>query len=272
MNIKNINLWNAVPGHCEEEPGIRVYVPVEKTSDGAIVIFPGGGYCDRADHEGAGYARFFTEKGITCFVVDYRVKPHKFPCQLLDARRSIKFVRYYAGEYGIDKNKIAVMGSSAGGHLAALCSTYFKDIDIEFQIDDIEKENYIPNAQILCYPVIRIIGREIAHISSGEILLGEKHAWIGEELEPDRLVSSNTPPAFIWHTASDDGVSVLNSYVYAKNLKKFNIPTEMHIFPEGRHGLGLCDKIKNGDVDEKILAHTGQWAHLLFTWLKYIGF
>lgn len=272
MNIENMNLWNVVPGYCEEEPRIRIYVPDKKTSDGAIVIFPGGGYRARAEHEGAGYARFFAENGITSFVVDYRVNTHKFPCQLLDARRSVKFVRYYADKYGIDKGKIAVMGSSAGGHLAALCSTYFKDIDAEIQIDDIENENYVPNAQILCYPVIRILGRDIAHIGSGEMLLGNKHVWIGEELEPDRLVSSNTPPAFIWHTASDDGVSVLNSYVYAKSLKQFNIPTEMHIFPEGRHGLGLCDKIKNVDIDGKILEHTGQWSQLMLTWLTYMGF
>lgn len=272
MNIETMNLWTKVPGMCEETPQITVYIPDKKTSDAAVVIFAGGAYCHRAAHEGEGYALFLADNGITSFVVDYRVSPHKFPCPLLDARRGVKFVRYYADKYGINKDKIAVMGSSAGGHLAALCSTYFKEIDIQVHMDDIEKEDYIPNAQILCYPVIRLVDSRIAHIGSGLTLLGEEVGRIGEGFEPDRLVCEKTPPAFIWHTACDDGVSVANSLVYAKGLRNFDIPVEMHIFPDGPHGLGLCDRIKNGTVSENILEHTGQWSQLMLTWLKYIGF
>ena len=271
MLIETFDLWNNVPGMCEEVPKITAYIPEVKDSEGAVVIFPGGGYGARAKHEGDGYGRFLAEKGITAFVVDYRVSPHRFPCQLLDARRGVKFARFYAAKYGIDKNKIAVMGSSAGGHLAALASTYFDEIECEVMQDEIEKEDFIPDAQILCYPVIRILGKGIAHFGTGQKLLGaEKHASCGEDFQPDMIVSERTPKAFIWHTAADGVVPVLNSYKYAASLKKHNIDTEMHIFPHGVHGLGVC----KGDIadDEKVLEHNAQWTNLLLNWLRYIGF
>ncbi len=272
MKKEIFDLWKTVPGMCEEVPKITVYTPDEKKGEGAVVIFPGGGYAVRAEHEGEGYARFLTENGFVAFVVDYRVSPHRFPCPLLDARRGVKFARFYAEKYGLDKNKIAVMGSSAGGHLAALTSTYFDDIDIEIEQDEIEKEDFVPNAQILCYPVIRILGKEIAHLGSGNNLLGaEKHAICGEDFQPDMIASERTPKAFIWHTAEDAGVSVLNSYVYATALRKLNIDVEMHIFPHGRHGLGAC-VTPIPDDDERMLEHNSQWTDLLVKWLRYNGF
>ncbi len=267
-----MNLWGIIPGLCEETPQITAYIPDNKKGNGAVIIFSGGGYGARAAHEGEGYARFIAENGITAFVVAYRVSPHRFPLPLLDARRAIKFVRYHSEKYGIDKDKIAVMGSSAGGHLTALVSTYFDDVDCDVKQDEIEKEDFIPNAQILCYPVIRLLGKEIGHFGSGANLLGEKHATLGVDLQPDMIVSEKTPPAFIWHTAEDSGVSVLNSYEYAKALKRNGIPAEVHIFPNGPHGMGLCDKEMLSYLDEKMLDHTGQWSNLLINWLKYIGF
>ena len=272
MDIIKSNLWNIIPGSCEEIPQITAYIPDNKTSSGAVVIFPGGGYKRRAEHEGDEYAHFFAENGIVSFVVDYRVSPHRFPCQLLDARRSVKFVRYHASEYGIDKSKIAVMGSSAGGHLAALCSTYFEDINCEVELDNIENEDCIPNVQILCYPVIKLVENGIAHTGSGQNLLGDKYACLAENLEPDKLISYKTPQAFIWHTSADREVNVCNSYEYAKSLKKHNIPVEMHIFPDGAHGMGLCDKERYASMGGKIPEHTGMWSQLLLTWLRYIGF
>ena len=133
---------------------------------GAIVICPGGAYRLRVAHEGKNYAEFLTEHGYTSFVLDYRVAPHKFPLPLLDARRAIRFVRFYADKYGIDKNKIAIMGSSAGRHLAAMTATYYEPIEFE-NIDEIDKEDFIPNAQILCYPVIKLLGKGKAHKKTG---------------------------------------------------------------------------------------------------------
>ncbi len=261
-----MDLWKKIPGMCEEIPKITAYIPDEKKSDGAVVILPGGGYSMRAEHEGVGYAKFLCANGITAFVADYRVAPHKFPLPLADARRAVQFARHFAEKYGIDKNKIAIMGSSAGGHLAALTSTYYKEIDCDGG-DEISKEDFIPNAQILCYPVIKLIGKDVAHLWSGANLLGEEHVFMGEELSPDNIVSEKTPQAFIWHTFADDCVNVINSLDYAKSLKKNNIGAEIHIFPDGYHGLGLAD-----DGEDKIKLHVSQWTSLLINWLKYIGF
>ena len=119
MKTDKINLWENTPGKCEEIPSITAYIPENKKSDGAIMILPGGAYVGRAPHEGEGYAKFFAEHGITAFVCDYRVMPHEFPLPLLDSRRAMRFVRYHSEKYGLNKEKIYIMGSSAGGHLAA---------------------------------------------------------------------------------------------------------------------------------------------------------
>ncbi len=265
MKIIKENLWNNTPGLCEEIPTLTAYVPENIKHKGAIVIFPGGGYCHRAPHEGKGYAEFLANNGYVAFVCDYRVSPHRFPLPLLDARRAIRTVRHNAEKYGIDKNKIAVMGSSAGGHLAALVSTYYDSVEFE-GIDEIDKEDFIPNAQILCYPVIKLLNKGVGHLGSGQNLLGEKHAEMGEELSPDLIVSEKTPKAFLWHTFEDSGVNVINSLDYAKSLKKFNIETEVHIFPNGRHGLGLSLG------DDKVQKHVTCWKELLCKWLDYYEF
>ena len=148
-----MKLYETYPAEWEEIPEITAYIPAEKKCNGAVVIFPGGAYRGRAAHEGKGYAEFLQSKGICAFDVAYRVSPHRFPLELLDARRAVRWVRAHAEEYGIDKNKIAVMGSSAGGHLAAMVSTYIDPIEFE-GLDSVDAEDYLPNAQILCYPVI----------------------------------------------------------------------------------------------------------------------
>lgn len=260
-----MKLWEEVLGLCEETPYITAYIPENKTSRGAVVILPGGGYGCRAEHEGKGYAEFLNKYGITAFVVDYRVYPHRFPLPLIDARRAVQTVRYLSDKYGIDKNKIAIMGSSAGGHLASLVSTYFEATTYDVN-DEISKESFIPDFQILCYPVIKLLGKGIGHLGSGRNLLGELQVDMGEQLSTDNIVSEKTPPAFIWHTFEDPVVNVINTIDYAKSLKKYNIPTEIHIYPDGPHGMG----VPMGD--DKVSKHNYAWAEALIAWLKYNEF
>lgn len=269
MYTEKINLWDVTPGMCEEVPTITYYKPDNKKTDAAIVIYPGGGYSHRAPHEGEGYARFLAENGISAFVVDYRVAPHHFPLPLLDARRGVRFVRYYAEKYGIDKNKVAVMGSSAGGHLAAFTSTYTNPIEFE-GADDIDREDFLPNAQILAYPVINLYNRDIAHIGSGNNLIGNIYdesndAETRKKFTPALLVKETTPKAFIWHTFEDPVVNVQNTLEYATALKKAGVFSEVHLFPDGRHGYGLTNKA------DKLECHIAQWADLMINWLKYIS-
>lgn len=265
MKTEKIQLWENTPGMCEEIPTLTAYLPDKQVSKGAVVICPGGGYCIRAEHEGKGYAEFLAENGYSAFVVDYRVAPHRFPLPLLDARRAIRYVRYNAEKYGIDKNKVAIMGSSAGGHLAALTSTYYEPIEFE-GLDDIDKEDFIPNAQILSYPVIKLLGKGISHLGSGKSLLGDLQAEMGEELSPDLIAKEGVPKTFIWHTFSDDVVNVINTLDYAKKIKTVGGSVECHIFPEGGHGMGLATG------DDGASKHVHQWGGLLLNWLKYVKF
>lgn len=265
MKTEKFQLWENVPGMCEEMPCLTAYIPENKTSDAAIVICPGGGYGFRSPHEGEGYANFLTENGYTAFVLDYRVSPHRFPLPLLDARRAIRYVRFFAEKFGIDKKKVAIMGSSAGGHLAAMTSTYYEPIEFEGS-DEIDKEDFIPDAQILCYPVIKLLGREITHFGSGKNLLAENLPEMGEMLSPDLIATEKTPKAFMWHTFTDGAVNVLNTIDYAKRLKEVGGSAECHIFPEGGHGAGLALG------DDRVSKHINQWANLLLNWLKLIKF
>ena len=255
---ETVQLWKQTPGMCEEIPVLDIYIPEKQTTDIAVVIMPGGGYRGRATHEGKGYAEFLNDHGIAAFVCQYRVSPHRFPLPLLDARRAIRYVRYYSEKFGINKEKVYIMGSSAGGHLSAMTSTYREPIDFE-GLDVIDQENPNPNGQILCYPVIKLLGKGVAHLGSGMNLLGDRQVEMGEELSPDLIADENTPKAFIWHTFNDSAVNVINSLDYAKRLRQMNVPVEMHIYPEGPHGLGLAPAYP----------HVADWAERLIAWLKF---
>lgn len=259
MFLKSANLWENTPGMREEIPALDIYIPEEKTSEIAIVILPGGGYSDRAAHEGKGYAEFLNSHGITAFVCQYRVHPHKFPLPLLDARRAMRYVRFHAEEFGIKKDKVYIMGSSAGGHLAAMLSTYHKPIDFE-GIDEIDRQEYRPNGQILCYPVIMLRG-EYAHQGSGMQLLGNRLEELGDGLSPHLIADETTPKAFIWHTFADLGVNAMNSLLYAARLRDVGVSAEVHVYAKGPHGMGLA-----ADTP-----HTKNWSMELLGWLAENG-
>ena len=243
------DLWEKTPGMCQEIPRITAYEPDEKRCDGAVVIYPGGGYNMRAAHEGEGYALFFAAHGITSFVCDYRVNPHTYPLPMLDARRAVRFVRYHAAEYGIRKDRIMVMGSSAGGHLAAVTSTHMVPLEGE-GVDDIDREEFRPNGQILCYAAT-----QITRMYNAYELSPDKNVLMS--LCADLVADEHTPPAFIWHTFDDPVVDVTQVLEYAKRLKLYGVETEMHIYPHGRHGLGLSQ-------DEPYVA---DWSRELLRWL-----
>lgn len=262
------NLWgNVIPYWNDEfieagenEPRIPTITAYPASSKGAVVIFPGGGYTGRAEHEGKGYATYLQSIGITSFVVDYRVAPYKNPAQISDAIRAVRYVRYHADRYGIDKDKIAVMGSSAGGHLAGSVSVHY-DKKMYEETDEIDKESCRPDATILCYPVIDMF--EYRHDGSRQNLIGERALHADKELMSlYKHVTKDTPQAFIWHTSSDQAVPVENSLLYADALSKVQVPYEMHIYPMGRHGLGLAKEIP----------HVAQWAKALENWLGLIDF
>lgn len=255
----DINLWNS-----ENSVKMRCYEPSVKRGDGAIIIFTGGGYSHLAVHEAEPYALKINDMGLWAFVADYSIAPFGHPTQLGEARRAVSTVRYYADKWNIDKNKIAVMGSSAGGHLAALCATS-KEKFVYINPDEIDLTDYRPNAQILCYPVTD----EMSHGGSYENLIGKVkiREYKSDSVNPILLADRDTPPAFIWHTSSDDCVDVKGTYRYATRLSELGVPCEMHIYPIGVHGLGLA----TGDSKRAPVKYVQRWIEDLQRWLGFMS-
>ncbi|GIP31504.1 alpha/beta hydrolase [Paenibacillus sp. J2TS4] len=226
----------------------------------AMVICPGGGYARKAGHEGEPVARWLNGLGITAFVLDYRVAPHRHPLPLSDAHRAIRLVRHLAAEWNIDPERVGILGFSAGGHLAAAAGT-IEAAAAETSDDAIERHSARPDLMVLSYPVITF--GEDGHEGSCRNLLGPNPSpELQERLSLQRRVDAATPPAFIWHTADDQSVPVQNSLLFANALSRFGIPFELHVFPHGRHGLGLARE------DE----HVNQWTKLCAAWLRKHGF
>lgn len=229
-----------------EVPQYFLYAPAEgKGNGGAVVIFPGGGYGNLAmNHEGHDYGKWLAERGFLGVVVKYRVSGagqdfgYQFPVPYLDARRAIRTVRAKAEEWGIDPNKIGVMGSSAGGHLASLCATRFADSYEEETGEEIDKLSARPDFVILCYPVISM-GDELAHGGSRSRLAGSNPApELLRKLSTEHAVTAETPPIFLVHT-SDDPVDCRNSLRFADACKAVGVPVVLHLFEKGGHGYGL---------------------------------
>jgi acetyl esterase/lipase len=215
----------------------------------AMVILPGGGYGVRAPHEGVDVAERFNTLGMHAFVVQYRVAPYRFPAPQLDAFRAIRMVRALAGRPGnswrLIAGQLAVCGFSAGGHLAASTGTMFADADVNALAgDDADAESPRPDALVLGYPVISF-NSEWGHTGSGRNLLGAGREAENNRFSLEQRVSAGTPPTFLWHTADDGGVPVENSLRFVSALQRCGVPWGLHVFPHGRHGLGLAPECRD---------------------------
>ncbi|MBU4201061.1 MAG: alpha/beta hydrolase [Verrucomicrobia bacterium] len=215
-------------------PSMACYLPAPQRQNGVgLIIFPGGGYGGLAEHEGKGYAEYFMNAGLSCFVVTYRLGSQgcRHPAMLEDALSAIYTIRTQAHELGVNPAKIGVIGSSAGGHLAAHALVGWSRYDSSVSLR--------PDFGILCYSVITMQG-EFCHKGSRANLLGpDPAATLTAEVSCERQVTPQTPPCFLWHTEEDAGVPVENSMLFAAALRKSGVPFELHVYGKGRHGLGL---------------------------------
>ncbi|HRQ89054.1 MAG TPA: alpha/beta hydrolase [Bacteroidia bacterium] len=228
----------------------------------AVVICPGGGYGNLAkDHEGNQPAMWFNQQGVSAFVLHYRLgsQGHHYPTELADVQRAIRWVRAYAGDYGIDPNRIAVMGFSAGGHLASMAATLF-DENAYDPTDEIDTVSARPDFAILCYPVISL-DRAVTHGGSRKNLLGPEREgdeeW-AKKLSSDLNVTERTPPTFLFQTNADTAVPAENAVRFYLALRHKKVPAEMHIYQNGPHGVGLY-------LGDPIL---GTWSGHLSDWLR----
>jgi len=260
-----IPLWpGGAPGALgvasNDIPTLTPYLPDAASATGAaMVICPGGGYVGLAPHEGNDYALWLNQHGVAGFVLRYRLGPaYHHPAMLQDAARALRLVRARAADWKIDTNRVGIMGSSAGGHLASTLLTHF-DFGNTNAEDAIERQSSRPDIGILCYAVISM--GQYTH-------QGSKHNLLGPNPSPDLVqllsnelqVTPNTPPCFIWTTFEDKAVPMENSLLFASALRKNNVPFALDIYQNGGHGMGLADKPP--------FAHPHPWAADCLVWLK----
>ncbi len=264
-------LWpDGAPGALGKEdkdiPTLTPYLPANgEGTNAAIVICPGGGYGGLAAHEGKNYALWLNEHGIAGFVLKYRLGSagYRHPIMLQDAARAVRTVRARAAEWKVDPNRVGIMGSSAGGHLASTLLTHFDAGQAE-STDPVERQSSRPTLGILCYAVITM--GQYTHQGSRNNLLGSNpSAELIANLSNELQVTPRTPPTFLWHTYEDTAVPVENSLQFAEALRKAKVPFDLHVYQKGQHGIGLGSR----DLDFKNLH---PWTQDCLYWLKAQGF
>ena len=254
---------NALGSEALDIPTMTPFpAPKETATGAAVVVLPGGGYARLSDvKEGSDVAKWLNSLGISAFVIKYRLGPrYNQPTPLLDAARAMRTLRYRAKEWNIDPNRIAVLGFSAGGHLASTLGTKF-DAGKPDAKDGIDRVSSRPDLMILLYPVITM--GEFTHAGSKKTLLGENPTQELIKLYSNELqVTKETPPTFLMHTMTDAGVPVENSMMFAAALRKAGVPFEFHLYEQGPHGVGLAPANP----------YLASWAARCADWLGLHGF
>lgn len=224
-------------------------------SRGAVVVCPGGGYEFKAPHEGGPIAEMLNAAGISAYVLDYRVAPCHYLAPVNDALRAIRVVRAMGHE------KVGILGFSAGGHLTCSAATLYDMAQLD-EKDPIDTLPSRPDAFVPCYAVVSVM--QFPHTGSRRNLLsGETdNQKLVRRFSAEQNITTDTPPAFIWHTASDNCVPVENSLMLAAALAAKGVPYELHVFAEGEHGVGLAEHLPD----------VARWTGLCQNWLVNQGF
>ncbi len=259
MQSFEIKLWDGVIPFYDQEletpNNMQLLLCDGDEARPCVLVIPGGSYHYREKGEMQPIAEWFVSHGIHAAILNYRVEPNRYPAALADAQRAVKLLRHNAREWRIAPEKIVSAGFSAGGHLAASTVT-FGEVETEVK-DGASKENYLPDAAILAYPVISVCD-DFGHINSGKNLLGDDYEAKKEYFSLQNRVHENMPPVFLWHTVEDSCVSVNNSIAFASAMRDVGVEFEMHIYPHGRHGLALADQYED----------VRAWKDLALDWIN----
>ncbi len=266
-----IPLWNGrAPGALGDSDADKPEMTFYRggRSGTAVIIAPGGAYRNLSmESEGRQEAYWFNAMGVSAFVLKYRLTPYHHPVELTDAQRALRIVRSRAQEFGIQPDRIGMMGFSAGGHLAATAGTHFTAGSPGAE-DPADQVGSRPDFLILCYPVISfqpgVAGTNIlnAYAASGRNLLGDNpDQKTLDDMSDELQVTPQTPPTFLYHTTNDNLVAVENSVQFYLALRKAHVAAEMHLFENGAHGSGM------GLTDPALSA----WPNLLMNWMRGRG-
>lgn len=228
--------------HGIAKPRLVVFRP-ERPNGAAVLIAPGGGYrLVVIDKEGYELGRWFAERGVTVFVLFYRLPGDGWAAgpdvALSDAQRAMRLIRAKAADYSVDPARVAAMGFSAGGHVCADLTTRFAVKTYEAR-DGADALSARPTVAAAIYPVVTM-SAPFAHAGSREKLLGPAPAPALERAHSPQLnVGPDTPPCFLLHAADDESVPVENALLLHAALRAQRVPTELHVFEHGGHGFGL---------------------------------
>lgn len=230
----------------------------------AILILPGGGYSYVSTREAEPIALNFIPKGFRVFLLEYSIAPHTYPTALREVACALDLIHTNQTQWCVDATKIAIMGFSAGGHLAGHYSNCYDCPEIREHLPNSRPVN----AAVLCYPVISAT-EELRHLKSFQNISGNNE--ISEEIinkfSLEKLVSGKTPPTFLWHTREDKLVPVGNSLLYAQALAQQGTPFALHVYPFGSHGLATADGITCGPGLERAKA-VHAWMDAATQWLN----
>jgi acetyl esterase/lipase len=236
-----------------EAPFIE-HFSADRKNGAAVLVIPGGGYTFLAEgHEGRDIAQFFTSQGYDAIVLHYRVNDKgqhgaRYPLQYNDATLAMRMVRSKAAGWGLNPEKIGVIGFSAGGHLASCLATMIQP-------------GTRPAFAILVYPVISM-DTPYKHPGSATMLLGPQPApGMADSLSTQNRVSAQTVPTMLIHSTDDDVVPVENSLLFYNALRAHHVPATLHIYDHGGHGYGL-------GVKDPVL---NTWPGLCIAWLQGLG-
>ncbi|MDR2095394.1 MAG: alpha/beta hydrolase [Treponema sp.] len=258
----------------EKEAEIKVYLPdlipgaIQEPRRPLVVLCPGGGYHFVSPREAEPVALQFLAANIAVVKLTYSVKPALFPVSLFELASTVRWARENAAGLESNPSRIIVCGFSAGGHLSASLCVYWNS---EFLCGGLggNAQAFKPDGAVLCYPVISG-EKAVRHQGSLENLYGRDFSAEDEyAFSLEKHAGPHCPPAFIWHTATDDAVPVENSLAFAAALSRHKTPFELHVFPQGAHGLSLATH-SVGIEESPETAGLRRWPQLAIDWIKRI--
>ncbi|MDR0377340.1 MAG: alpha/beta hydrolase [Spirochaetaceae bacterium] len=269
MRTFTVDLWEGYQYRGDSGDGFRpsldAYVLKSESPRPGALILPGSGYLQCSPREAEALAVRFNAEGFHAFVLWYSCEPRRHPVPILDCARALTLIRERGAEWSLNSEKIILMGFSAGGHLA-LSTLLFASRNFSAS-PGINPRCTGAQALVLCYPVIT--SGEFANQSSFKRLLGENpDPALLVLLSLENQITRDLPPVFLWHTYSDQSVPVENSFLLAGALRRKGVSLEMHIFPEGKHGMSLAAGETSAGDREFINPHVAQWFPLCVNWLK----
>ena len=250
---------------------ITAYAPTIKemrSKRPAMLILPGGGYSFLSEREGEPVALAFAGRGYASFVLEYTVGV-AYPTPLIEACMAVCYIRESADKFDVDKDHVGAVGFSAGGNLAAMLATIYGEKEITDVLGE-RAELSRPDAVILSYPVATLGGE--THGGTCDIITGGDED-LRKRISPEKRITRDSSPAFVWHTADDDCVPVENSLAYAAACAANGVPFALHIYEHGWHGLSLCGRSVNENLSDGIVTERVEdWFVSALAWLESHGF